>query len=141
MENKRKLIAEKIVNRHIIWAMAAGVIPIPLVDTISLIFIQTDMLKQLCKIYDIDFDENLGKNIVMSIIASSTASGIAVLFRKEKVLSRVTMTILSGAFTYAIGRIFMSNFEHGVKSIIDIDLKAGEELFDEEFERGQQNLG
>jgi len=140
MNIERKQKAEEIINKHILWAMAATAIPIPVLDTVNLIFIQVDMLKSLSKLYEIDFNENIGKTIVSTIITSSTATGISLLFRKKKVISRISMSLISGALTYALGRIFLSNFEKGVKSIIDIDLKEAEELFDENFERGQEEL-
>jgi uncharacterized protein (DUF697 family) len=143
MEKKIKspklLVAEKIIHRHLLWAMAAGSFPVPIVDAIGVIFIQVDMLKQLCKLYEMDFETNIGKTLVTSIIASSSAKGISSLFYKNKFLDKVSMAVLSGAFTYAIGRFFISNFEQGV-SIIDIDLKNGEELFDEYFEKGKEVL-
>lgn len=140
MNNERKQKAEQIINKHIFWAMAATAIPIPVIDTVNLIFIQVDMLRNLTKLYEIDFNENFGKTIVSTIITSSTATGVAILFRKNKLISRISMSLLSGALTYALGRVFLSNFEKGVKSLIDIDLKEAEELFDENFERGQEEL-
>lgn len=131
--------AENIINRHIIWAMASGAIPIPFVDAIGVMFIQNDMIKQLSKIYGFDYNENIGKSIVTSIIASSSAKGISILFKPIKAADRIMMSIFSGAFTYAIGRIFISKFEQGI-ALIDIDLQKGEELFDEFFEQGKDML-
>ncbi len=131
--------AENIINRHIIWAMASGAFPIHIIDSIGVMFIQNDMIKQLSKLYGFDYNSNIGKSIVASIISSSSAKGISMLLKKHKATNRIIMSILSGAFTYAIGRVFLSNFEKGI-SIIDIDLKKGEELFDEFFERGKGML-
>lgn len=131
--------AENIINRHIIWAMASGAIPIPFVDAIGVMFIQNDMIKQLSKIYGFDYNENIGKSIVASIIASSTAKGVSMIFKPIKAADRIMMSVVSGAFTYAIGRIFLSNFEQGI-ALIDIDLEKGEELFDEFFEQGKDML-
>jgi len=131
--------AENIINRHIIWSMASGAIPIPFVDAIGVMFIQNDMLKQLSKLYGFDYNENIGKSIVASIIASSSAKGISALLTPIKAADRIMMSILSGAFTHAIGRIFISNYEKGI-SLIDIDIEKGEELFDEYFEQGKEML-
>jgi len=131
--------AENIINRHIIWAMASGAFPVHYVDAIGVMFIQNDMIKQLSKLYGFDYSENIGKSIVASIISSSTAKGISMIFKKFKAVDRILMAILSGAFTYAVGRLILSNYEQGI-ALIDIDMKKGEELFDEFFEQGKEIL-
>jgi uncharacterized protein (DUF697 family) len=127
--------ANKIINKHMLWAMASAALPLPMIDAIGVMFIQNDMLKQLSKLYDFDYDANLGKSIVSSIIASSSAKGISMLF--EKGVDRIAMSLLSGAVTYGMGRFFITFFEKGI-SLIDIDLKEGEELFNEFFEKGKE---
>jgi len=131
-----RALAENIINRHIVWAMASGAIPIHFVDALGVMFIQNDMLKQLCKLYSYDYNRNIGKSIVSSIIATSTVKGISFAFKPIKAGERILMSILSGAITYAMGRMFISNFESGI-SLIDIDIKKGEQLFDEYFEKGK----
>ncbi len=128
--------AESIINRHIVWAMASGALPIHLIDAAGVMLIQNDMVKQLCKIYDLDYNENVGKSIVSSLIAASSAKGLSFVFRPLKAGERILMAILSGAFTYAMGQMFISNFEKGV-SLINIDINKGEQLFDEYFEKGK----
>ena len=131
--------AERIIYKHVMWSMAAGVLPLHFVDSIAVMFIQNDMLKQLCHLYNYDYDENIGKSIVSSIIASSTAEGISMLFKSAKGADRVIMPIISGAFTYAMGRFFISFFEKGI-GLIDIDFRTGEELFNEYFEKGKEAI-
>ena len=128
--------ANRIINKHVLWAMTSAAIPIHIVDAIGVMFIQNDMMKQLCALYEFDYNQNLGKSVVASLISATTAKGISVIFNKSKGTERIVMSVISGALTYALGRFFISNFEKGI-SIIDIDLKAGEELFNEYFEKGK----
>jgi len=128
--------ANRIIMKHVMWTMASAVIPIHVVDVVGIVFIQNDMMKQLCKLYDFDYQQNVGKSIVASLITSSSAKGISLAFGKMKVVDKVVLATTSAAFTYALGRFFISNFEKGI-SLIDIDLKAGEELFNEYFEKGK----
>ncbi len=134
--NQTLLQAENIINRHMLWAMAAASFPIHLVDTIGLIFIQNDLIKQLSRLYGFDYDKNVGKTLVSTIITSSTAKGVSLLFGKNKVVDRFTFVLLAGAFTYGIGRLFITYFEQGI-SLIDIDFKKGEELFSDLFDVGK----
>ena len=134
--NQTLASAEIIINRHIVWAMASGAIPIHFIDALGVMFIQNDMLKQLCKVYNIEYNENIGKSIVSSIIATSTIKGISFAFKPIKAGERIMMSVLSGAITYAMGRMFLGNFEKGV-SLFDLDIKKGEELFNKNFEKGK----
>jgi len=129
--------ANHIINRHMLWGMAAASFPVHVIDTLGLIFIQNDMLRQLCDIYEFDYDKNIGKSIVSSIISSTTAKGVSFIFGKDRLLNRTAFILFAGAFTYAMGRMFISYFEKGI-SLIDIDFKKGEELFDEYFDRGME---
>lgn len=129
--------AERIIYKHVLWSMASAALPIQIVDAIGVMLIQNDMIKQLCKLYEFDYNQNIGKSIVASLIASSTAKGVSMLFKNSRGAERIFMATFSGALTYAFGRFFISNFEKGI-SLIDIDLKAGEELFDEYFEKGKE---
>ena len=128
--------AEMVINRHIVWAMASGAVPIHFVDALGVMFIQNDMLKQLCQIYNVKYNENIGKSIVSSIIATSAVKGISFAFKPIKAGERIMMSILSGAVTYAMGRMFLGNFEKGI-SLLDLDIKKGEELFNKNFEKGK----
>ena len=39
------------------WSMGAGFIPVPIADLFAVSAIQLDMIRQLCKVYDIIFKE------------------------------------------------------------------------------------
>lgn len=129
--------AERIIYKHVLWSMASASLPIHIVDAIGVMLVQNDMIKQLCRLYEFDYNQNLGKSIVASLITTSSAKGFSMLFKNSRGAERVLMAALSGALTYGFGRFFISNFEKGI-SLIDIDLKAGEELFDEYFEKGKE---
>lgn len=136
-QNSQLKRANHIINRHMLWAMAAASFPVHFIDTLGLMFIQNDMLKQLSEVYEFDYDKNLGKSIVSSIISSSTAKGISFIFGKDKIANRTAFILSAGAFTYAMGRLFISYFEKGI-ALIDIDFKKGEELFNEFFDKGME---
>ncbi len=65
--------ASLIIKNHMLWSMGAGFIPIPIADFFAVGYLQLDMIRQLSKIYDIDFQETEGK----AIIASITTAGLA----------------------------------------------------------------
>lgn len=134
--------ADTIIRNHIIWSMGAGLIPVPIVDFFAVSGIQLDMIRQLCKLYDQDFKESEGK----AIITSLTGSGIARMGAKAvikfipgvgSVLGGVTMAVLSGASSYALGEVFKKHFETG-GTFLDFDSKRLKKMYDEKFEKGKQ---
>ena len=57
-KNKNKEIrtkhADTIIRNHVIWSMGAGLIPVLIADIFAVSALQLDMIRQLCKVYDID---------------------------------------------------------------------------------------
>ena len=44
-------MADDTIDSHVLWAMGAGAIPIPFLDTAAVTAIQLNMFKELCMIY------------------------------------------------------------------------------------------
>lgn len=139
---EREKHADTIIKNHIIWSMGAGLIPVPIVDFFAVSGIQLDMIRQLCKLYDQDFKETQGK----AIITSLTGSGIARMGAKAmikfipgigSVIGGVTMAVLSGASSYALGEVFKKHFETG-GTFLDFDPKRLKKMYNEKFEKGKQ---
>jgi uncharacterized protein (DUF697 family) len=141
-KTEREKHADTIVRNHIIWSMGAGLIPVPIVDFFAVSGIQLDMIRQLCKLYDQDFKEAQGK----AIITSLTGSGLARMGAKAmikfipgigSVIGGVTMAVLSGASSYALGEVFKKHFETG-GTFLDFDVKRLKKIYNEKFEKGKQ---
>jgi uncharacterized protein (DUF697 family) len=140
-KSKKRKQADKIIKKHILWSMGAGIIPLPYLDVVGVSAFQLDMLHQLCKLYDIDYDANQGKNILAALTGGSLSRIGSNLLKTIPVigsfLGTVSMIGFSGATTYAIGQIFISNFEDGV-GLFEINLESGEKLFQDAYERGKE---
>jgi uncharacterized protein (DUF697 family) len=141
-QTEREKHADTIIKNHIIWSMGAGLIPVPIVDFFAVSGIQLDMIRQLCKLYDQDFKETQGKAIVTSL----TGSGIARMGARAmvkfipgvgSVIGGVTMAVLSGASSYALGEVFKKHFETG-GTFLDFDPKRLKKMYNEKFEKGKQ---
>ena len=141
-KTEREKHADTIIKNHIIWSMGAGLIPVPIVDFFAVSGIQLDMIRQLCKLYDQDFKESEGK----AIITALTGSGIARMGAKAmikfipgigSVIGGVTMAVLSGASSYALGEVFKKHFSTG-GTFLDFDAKRLKKLYNEKFEKGKK---
>ncbi|WP_035726193.1 DUF697 domain-containing protein [Eisenibacter elegans] len=140
MEKSRRQRGEDVINSHILWAMGAGAIPLPMLDIAAVTLIKLDMIKQLCHIYEIDYSEESGKGIITSL-AGSTLAKIGASFLKAVpiiggVLGSLSMGVISGASTFAIGQVFLNQFEQG-KGISDFDTDSLRTFYEEQFEKGK----
>ncbi len=132
--------ANSVIKNHMIWSMGAGFIPVPIADLFAVSAIQLDMIRQLCKVYDISFKETEGK----AIITALTGSGLARLGARAikfipgvgSILGGVTLAILSGASSYAIGEVFKKHFETG-GTFLDFDPSRLTKYYNEKFEKGK----
>lgn len=132
--------AREIIQHHVIWSMGAGAVPLPVLDIAAVTMVQLDMLKQLSRLYDIDYNESSGKSLITAL-AGSTLARIGSSFVKSipgigSILGGVSMVILSGASTYAIGQVFSQHFERG-GTFFDFDMGWAQRKYDEEFNKGK----
>ncbi|GAB4396202.1 MAG: hypothetical protein OHK0053_09680 [Microscillaceae bacterium] len=133
--------ANEIIQSHVMWSMGAGAVPLPILDLAAVTMVQLDLLKQLSRVYGVDYNESSGKHLI-SAIAGSTLAKIGASFVKSipgigSLLGGVSMAVLSGASTYAMGQVFINHFEGG-GSFFDFDLNKGRQAYEEEFKKGQE---
>jgi uncharacterized protein (DUF697 family) len=150
MEKKEETIQEKdvesIVKRHVYWAVGAGLIPIPLVDIAAVTAIQLDMLKQVCSFYKMDYSEEQGKSWIVALASSTLSSVVARLGASAvktipvvgTLLGAASMSVISGASTYALGTVVSKHFESGgtlesfnkekIKAFYEENLKEGKKV-------------
>lgn len=133
--------ANAIIKNHMIWSMGAGFIPVPIADFFAVSAIQLDMIRQISKIYEINFKESEGKAVITALtgtgLARIGARAVKFIPGVGSVLGGVTMAVLSGASTYALGEVFKKHFETG-GTFLDFDPSRLKKYYDEKFEKGKQ---
>ena len=140
MENQNEL-ANDIVKSHVMYSLGAGLVPIPLLDIAAVSVVQLDMLKQLAKLYGKDFKESSGKSWISAITGSTMARMGASLVKTipgiGSILGGVTMSVLSGASTYAIGQVFILHFSSG-GDFFNFNFDKAKKIYEREFEKGKK---
>lgn len=135
--------ADTIIRNHVIWSMGASfIIPIPVADVFAVSALQLDMIRQLCRVYDISFAETQGKAIVTSLTSSTLAragarSLIKLVPGLGTLIGGATVSIFNGASTYALGEVFKRHFENG-GTFLDFDTDRLKKMYQEQFEKGKQ---
>lgn len=151
-KKKRKMSSEKdsgrsnhadtIIRNHVIWSMGAGMIPILIADIFAVSALQLDMIRQLCRVYDVDFEETQGKALVTSLTSSALArigagSVIKLIPGIGSFIGGATVSIFAGASTYALGEVFKKHFASG-GTILDFDPDRLRKMYKEKFEKGKK---
>ena len=124
-----------------IWSMGAGFIPVPIADFFAVTAIQLDMIRQLSRLYEVDFKETSGKAIITSLTGASVARmgsrALKFIPGIGTILGGVTLAVLSGASTYAIGEVFRVHFDSG-GTFLDFDVTRLKRMYNEKFEKGKE---
>jgi uncharacterized protein (DUF697 family) len=135
---------EKLIRRHVGFAMAAGAIPIPLVDIVAVTAIQLDLMKELAHQYNVDYSRERGKVLATALIGTTVgnllgragASAIKAIPGIGTILGIGSMAVLAGASTFALGKIFEHHFKGG-GTLFDFDVEAMKDKFRDFFKRGK----
>ena len=137
----REAEAEKIVHAHVMWAMGAGLMPFPLFDIAAVTAVQMDMLKQLAEVHGVDYSKAAGKTFAGSLTGGTFAHLGASLLKFVPgigtVLGGLSMSVMSGASTYAVGSVARTYFAAG-HAFSGIDVEEAKRRYAEEYERGKQ---
>lgn len=136
-----KVEANSIVRNHMMWSMGAGLIPVPVADVFAVSAIQLDMIRQLCTLYEVNYKDTEGKAVISALTGSLAARvgarAIKFIPGVGSVIGGVTLAILSGASTYALGEVFRKHFETG-GTFLDFDPGRLKKVYNELFEKGKK---
>ena len=133
--------ASEVIKNHVGFSLGAALIPMPGADLLAVSAVQLNMLRSLAKIYGVGFMDTLGKNIISAVAGGSAARLGASLVKAipgvGTIFGELSMPVLSGASTYALGRVVASHFQKG-GSLDDLDLKNARKNYQSEMENGKR---
>jgi uncharacterized protein (DUF697 family) len=133
-------VAEKSIRQHVIWAVGAGLVPIPLADFVAVTAIQLDLIRQLCTQYGVTYQEGQGKVWVSALtggaIARIGASAIKAIPGIGTLLGGLSMSIASGASTYAVGQVVLHHLASG-GTLSNLNMDAAKARYAEAYEKGK----
>ena len=113
--------ANTIVKKYMYGSVVVGIVPVPFLDLVALSGIQLKMLHSLANLYKIPFSKHLGKSLIASLVGGKVPVSVSrhlVSSTKSipfygQITGAISMSILGGASTYAIGKVFIQHFESG----------------------------
>lgn len=136
--------ADAIIRRYTLLSIGIGWIPVPVVDIVVLTAVQLDLVKQLCKVYEVPFKESQGKALVSSLTSSVFTKIIGSGMRRTlkfipgigTYLGGLAMSAFSGASTYATGEAVRAHFEAG-GTLTEVDPAEFQQSYRKFYKRGR----
>jgi uncharacterized protein (DUF697 family) len=138
--------AMHIVKRYMWWSMGAGLIPFPLIDIVTVMGVQTKMISEISKVYEVEFHESRGKalfgSLVGFVVPSTLSFGsLCPLLKAIPIVGTLigtpSMALFCGGTAYALGKVFIQHFEAG-GTFLDFEPEKVKEHFRKQFEEGQK---
>jgi len=138
-------VADRLVRNHVLGAMGVGLIPFPITDIVGLAAIQLNLLRKLAKLYHVPFRKGAARNILSSLllstfpvvvtpaIAFSIAKAVPIFGQTAGVL---TLPVLGGASTYALGKVFIQHFASG-GTFLTFDPEQVKDYYQRMFDEGK----
>ena len=143
----RDAAAQEIVEKYVWWAAGAGLVPIPILDMAAITAVDVKMIKELSDVYGVAFTEERGKAVVVSLAGGVTAgllarsAGVGRLIRMIPLVGQtvgaLSMSLFGGAFTYAIGRVYVQHLTTG-GTLLDFEPEKARAFIAEEYQKGKR---
>ena len=118
---QRRTAARRVVERYKYYAALGGLFPMPVVSVAGLTAINVRMVKALSDIYNVPFESNQTRSIIIGLIGGSvptglglaTASTVAMLVPAGAFVGLAVSAATAAAMTRGIGLVFIEHFESG----------------------------
>jgi uncharacterized protein (DUF697 family) len=137
----RQARANTVIKKHVLWSSGAGLIPIPLADLAAVTAVQVSMLEELTKLYGAEFSEPVIKNFVTALtggmIARIGASAVKAIPGIGTLLGGASMSIMSGASTYAVGQVAKGQLETSGQ-LAKVDMAKAKSEYSKAYESGKE---
>ncbi|MFC1671864.1 YcjF family protein [Planctomycetota bacterium] len=137
--------ADYLVNKHMLWSVGAGLLPMPFLDAVGVSGVQLKMLKDLSDLYGVPFSESAGKSVIASLVG-----GLGALAFARRVAAPALWLIpvigpiaclaifpaTAAAATYALSKVFIQHYELG-GTLLNFRPEETKAYFREQFQAGR----
>ncbi len=131
--------ADRVIRQHVAYAVAAAAVPVPLGDILAVTAVQLDLVRSLAELHRQRYDPESGKALVAALTGVSVARIGASAFKAVPgvgtLVGGAAQLTLSGASTYAIGKVFDRHFAGG-GTLRDFDVNARRDEYERHVQEG-----
>jgi uncharacterized protein (DUF697 family) len=142
----RDLVADNLIKDYVIASVAASIVPIAFFDIAAVVAIQLRMIQKLSHLYGKPFSEKLGRKIIYALAGGvlGYGAGYVVAASATKMIpgigwmvGMVSLPVVAGGATYAVGRSIVKHYENG-GTLMDFDAGTMRTFYKEQFEKGKE---
>jgi uncharacterized protein (DUF697 family) len=134
----------KLIRHHVYGSMAVGLVPLPMVDFLGITGVQLNMVRKMANFYGIPFSKDMTKNLIISLIGGAVPATAAYPFASSvklipivgQSIGAVSMPIIAGASTFAVGKVFYRHFASG-GTFLTFDPEKARSYYEEMFNKGK----
>ena len=145
--NTKNEEANKIIENHVWFATVPGLLPVPGLDIIGITSVQLDMIRQLCKVYDKNYDEQKGKALTLSLFSSVGGrlpayflrAGLKAIPVVGSILGGVSLAAFAQASTYATGVVFKEHFAKG-GTLNDLNPDSFRKFYEQQYKKSEERF-
>lgn len=142
----RQLTAESLTKDYVLASVAASIVPVAIFDIAAVVAIQLRMIQKLSQLYGKPFTDKMGRKVIYALAGGvlGYGAGYAVAASATKLIpgigwmvGMVSLPVVAGASTYAVGRSIARHYEDG-GSLMDFDASKMRAFYKEQFEKGKE---
>jgi uncharacterized protein (DUF697 family) len=147
-DDTKETKAIAIVKKNKCWSMGVGVLPFPVFDFVALTALQMKMVRELSILYRVPFNEQKGKSIILALLGGINAVTLTGLVARSMIkivpgigtlLAIGSSSIIAGAATFAVGKVFVQHFELG-GTLLNLNPEDVKEYFRKQYQIGEHQL-
>lgn len=131
--------ANRIIRNYTIAATGSGIVPIPLISAAAVTGIQVLLIKDLCRLFEVPFNDRQVQVIVNSTLGSVATRIVAMAATIIPGISAPTKGLsgaaISGLFVATVGEFYKVHFQSG-GTLEDASINDLRKYFIEEYKRG-----
>jgi uncharacterized protein (DUF697 family) len=138
--------AENLIKNHVMAASAAAIVPLPMFDVAAITVVQLRMIAKLAAMYGKTFSEGPVRNTITALGGGILGHGGGIMLGVSLtkfipgigwMLGMMSLPVIAGASTYAVGRVFARHFKQG-GSVSDVVVDDVSGYYKEQLARGKK---
>ncbi|NDV85367.1 DUF697 domain-containing protein [Aurantimonas aggregata] len=144
-DTKHELVADNLIKDYVLAATAASIVPVAFFDIAAVVAIQLRMIQKLSHLYSRPFSESAGRKVIYALAGGVLGYGAGYMVAASAtklipgigwMVGMVSLPVVAGASTYAVGRSIIRHYEDG-GTLLDFDSSKMRAFYKEQFESGK----
>ena len=136
--------AERLIRHHVYAGGAVGLIPVPFVDFAAVAGVQLNLLRKLAQLHNVPFSKDMVKNLIAALVGGAAPASVGTYMTSMlkaipgvgTAVGGLSMVLVGGATTYAVGKVFNRHFSEG-GTFLTFDPEEARAFYAEMFKEGQ----